>query len=524
MKNFMEQESNMKNRDTAYEQSRGCGTPSRPVTAAKKVKSYLSSRLYRHSDVQEVLSSGSVVGIGRPATLWPTTDMREEEKAIVSANSFNKRYSPLTDADGKKIEKTNTGNPLPALRRKPKFKEVLREKLRVPTTSAGEEEVRDDRETDFRKLQALRNKIREGKLEQAVRPVQNLSTERSSSLPRHPRTSLFDPPFARHPRHKKANSTSSRVAEYFGTTADILDERRRELAGKFRPPFEHLSYASFSLSRRNSTTDTSGSQTSSETFFCIGEDGSSLEVIDVQGKQADNGGRRMSGDGTNPWECGPPKLCRLCKNQGVRGVRGLCNKCEKDFMGPKTLAFGASFSPHSYSQNHEIKPTPPLKDRDILSARKVMTKDKSAYQVNNEHGYVSLGVPDRGVLKRVNADRKPTVIKRTSQEQGSRQTELNLGDVNKDEEEEEEDEKYRRWQTRSTRSEYERAREITGNWPSCHENGDFDWFEEESDITPLVGVDAKGKYNTMQRHSSFYQFWDEILRDHGAKTRVEDGK
>jgi hypothetical protein len=514
MNNFMRQDSNMKIQHTTYEQSRGCGTPSRPATAAQKVKSYLSSRLSRHSDVQEVLSSGSV-GIERPATLWLGTDIKEEEKAIVSANS-KKRYSPLTNADDKKIEKTNTGNPIPALRRKPKFREVLREKLRVPT-SAGEEELRDNRETDFRKLQALRNKIREGKLEQTARPVQNLSTERPLSLPHHLRTPLFDPPFARHPRHKKANSTSSRVAEYFGTTADILDERRRELAGKFRPPFEHLSYASFSLSRCNSTTNTSGSQTSSETFFCIGKDGSSLEVPNVQEKQADNGVRRMSGEGTNPWECGPPKLCRICKKAGVRGVRGLCNDCEKDFMRPKTLAFGASFSPHSYLQNHEIKPTPPLKDKDILSARKVMTKDRSAYRVNNEHGYVSLGVPDRGILKRVNADRKPTVVERTSQEQGSQQAGLDLGDGNEDGEEDE-DEEYRGWQTRCTRSEYERAREITGRWPSCHENGDFEWFEEESDITPLVGADAKGKNNTMQRHSSFYQFWDEILRDHEAKS------
>ena len=53
----------------------------------------------------------------------------------------------------------------------------------------------------------------------------------------------------------------------------MLDETRREIQGKFKEPFEHLGYPSFSLARKTADHDGEGGSNgdSDESFFCLGD-------------------------------------------------------------------------------------------------------------------------------------------------------------------------------------------------------------------------------------------------------------
>jgi hypothetical protein len=260
----------------------------------------------------------------------------------------------------------------PPLRRKPNFSENLRECLGSPKTSAKKTEEKEEKTT---KVYTLRDAIRAGRLERVIPPPQTPETEERLVPPKLLIPSIESAP-PRTSHSKKTASASGKVTELIDRGADILNETRKELAGKFLPPFDHVNYPSFSRASKNSRRSSDSSDLS---FCCIGENEPTKNIkapteevqiptMEAQAlkKRQQQYSERLSGQGTNPWSEPRPVVCRLCRKPGVRGIRGLCNDCETDFMRPKTRKYEFHLSS---DEDDEIKPTPPLKDVKLLTAK-----------------------------------------------------------------------------------------------------------------------------------------------------------
>jgi hypothetical protein len=149
-----------------------------------------------------------------------------------------------------------------------------------------------------------------------------------------------------------------------GTSADVLDATRREVAANIRKsteraisvvrsPFEHSGYDS------DSDSDAS--------FFCVGEGEKTFEQLDRE--------RRFSGQGTDPWTDGQQRACRMCRKARPAGVRGLCRECERRFRRPKTMVIG--YDGDGDDERGEVRPPPPPKDEAKPPSLRIV-KDTSA--------------------------------------------------------------------------------------------------------------------------------------------------
>ena len=425
----------MKIQHVTYEASRS-GRPT-----AQKFRDYFASpsnRLSFQEDEEGLLSAGAE----RPVTMWPRIGnqispsdnlpemtayltqkvhleraARKQEKLVKSTN-LSGNYLPLKD-DKEKAENPAAAKLIPILRRKPKFAEIVKEKLGNRSSNTASKHA-SDREENLAKMQDLQRRIKSGKIERVVPPAQLLGQE-SCLAPPIPAHSPFHDPSrlssSSANSHQKPKSAPSKFSEYIGTSADLLDETRRELAGKFRPPFEHLSYHSFSLTRKASISSAS----SEDSFYCVDaapsrkrNEGREVDVNAKAVKALKNRQRehslsgRVSGKGTNPWTSSPREPCRLCRKPGVRGVRGLCEECERDFMRPKTTRFEGD----GKDDEDEIKPTPPLKDWKTLSMRWERSERRSAFHVDGEEvDDQRPRVPVKDSLKLASAGSKTKIVK-----------------------------------------------------------------------------------------------------------------
>jgi hypothetical protein len=515
-----------------YEESR----TGRPTT--QKVRDYFNEHLNRPSSPQEdkevLLSADAETHV----TMWPRignqippsdnlpemaaylTQQRhlakaacKEEKLVKSLN-LSGSYLSLKDDEGKKAEKLAAAKPSPMLRRKPKFGEIVKEKLGT-RSSNGTSKRTPDRGENLAKMRALQRQIKTGNLERVV-PPPNIPSQEGRLAPPHSHFEDLARSSSSSKRQRKTKSSSSKLSEYIGTSADILDETRRAISGKFRPPFEHLSYPSFFLTRKASISSTA----SSESFYCVGEVPSTKETeANTEAAKALKKGQRedstrLSGSGTNPWTNGPPEACRLCRKPGVGGIRGLCEACEREFMRPKP----AFFEGEPESDEEEIKPTPPLKDRRTLSMRKEGSERKFAFHAEGEEGDQRPRVPVKDTLKLASAESKLKIVKPIpTPMKHSQQVSVEEDDVEEEDVEEEnvEDEKFRRWQTKSMRADFEKTQKMFERWSCYYGNEDFAKFEEKSDLTPLIEGEREAE-DVVKRHSSFYGFWTELLNDHRA--------
>ena len=98
-------------------------------------------------------------------------------------------------------------------------------------------------------------------------------------------TSSHDRPLSKTSRSSNHSSTSGILADLMSIGIDAVDDRRREVTGKFREPFEHISYPQFSLpAPLNAVRRKSKESDSDESFFCKGipEDGDSVRVYTGQ--------------------------------------------------------------------------------------------------------------------------------------------------------------------------------------------------------------------------------------------------
>lgn len=400
-----------------YDESHEPISPSkeRRPSAAQKARSFLSSHLSHHSDdVKKPLLSPTG---DRPITLWPafseninaaSDEMFEEIKSSKSKveikSSYLSQQLKLERAKWKqgKLDATplkpnerlpppskhkriivNQEITKPTLRRKTGFSQLVKQTIHADDSYKGQ--ISPKQKAHIASLQTLQKAIYEGKMEQvASAPAISRDTDPIHAPPRPLKSPFLDPSASQlsrprtrrssrshessreRPKNGKRTSTSTKLASYVGTSADILDETRREITGKFRPPFEHLHCPSLSSSRRVSIASSSSS------FYCQGE----LEELPyshppkpkVDIPLTTNEERRLSGQGTSPFNDFGPRFCRRCQKGGVAGVRGLCDRCENDYAKLKRPkdAFDEYDNIYQVSgfgdEKEEIKPTPPLKD------------------------------------------------------------------------------------------------------------------------------------------------------------------
>lgn len=155
----------------------------------------------------------------------------------------------------------------------------------------------------------------------------SLSTKRSSSRSCSPRA-IF----------RKATPSASRMATYIGASADVLHKKRNSLTSQifgsaskfvdFQSSATHLPYASDASS-------------STESFFCVGEDAAPLsKAFELERPTtADLASlRRLSDTQTSPWMIGVERSCKHCKKDTAAGYGGLCRECRKTLEANQSKA------------------------------------------------------------------------------------------------------------------------------------------------------------------------------------------
>ena len=168
-------------------------------------------------------------------TTFLTLERRLEKEAREKAGAKTPKNKPTPIIP---IYRPKEAPSPPPLRRKPNFSESLRECLgnRKPTAEITHHKPEVE---GIKRVHILRDRIREGKLEKIIPPPRVPGTEgrvatSRSKTPTPPRTS----------HNKLPRSAPSKFVEFMDSGVELLDETRKDLAGKFRPPFEHLSYPS----------------------------------------------------------------------------------------------------------------------------------------------------------------------------------------------------------------------------------------------------------------------------------------
>jgi hypothetical protein len=432
-------------------------------------------------------------------------NIRKEDNIIKSANSSG-RYLPLKDTSTKTTA-------LPIIPRiNGKFTEIVKDKW--SRRSMGQEKGRSNQEASLENLQSLRNAIREGKLEKVVPPPNGKHFPPLKDPFLNPSAANSSRSGSREDsrtRTAKAQKSTSKMATYISHSADILDQTRREIKGKFREPFEHLNYPSFSPSRR-------ASNSSSDSFYCIGEgvedqEANTKAVRELKAHYQEP--KRLSDEGTSPLTLGDDEKiekCRLCRNHLPNGVIGLCRECEKEFERPKTRVFGLEFD-NNYSEEEEeeeMKPTPPLKDKKMFVARNDLKSRFNFEPGEMDEEKKPPAVPSKDEVDFARRDvRSRPVLERNPERQSSQKAQI-----------EEQGYRYERYsnsnQQMTQKEMDEKTRHKLERWARCYGSGDFGNFdkrEEHDNVTPLVEkkVGREKKKNAVSRRSSFYGFWDDVL-------------
>jgi hypothetical protein len=528
-----------------YDECRGGRSHSRRTSATItfKVKNYLSKRLSRHLDDNDhipLLNTSTITE--RAGTGWSSfgtssshhpppkqaqatqmtsyltqqhriqKDIYKEAKLIKSANS-NGSYLPLHD----------TANKLPIIPRvNGKFVKNRWSRKSI------EEEKRQ--ETNIEKLQTLRTAIQDGKMEKVVPPPNGVLF---------PPTNPFrNPPLAEssHPtkedstikprgnsrnRNSKSKFTSKKVlAAYISNTGDVLDATRREIKVKLLPPFEHINYPSFSLSRR-------ASNSSDDSFYCIGEGEAEQEantkaVKELKACYQDSDHyqepKRLSDEGIKPWifpddddKKKKREKCRLCRNLASAGDdgTGLCSECEREFERPKTRVFGLEFNKYGDGEE-EIKPTPPLKDKKIIVRKDL--KDRFHFEPEEmEMEVMKSHVPRKDEVNKFPRQdvRSRPALERNPERQSSQRAKIEGARY-----------QYEVYSHQPTKKKKvvvdEKTRGVFEKWGGAYGSGDFGNFdkrEENGEGVPLIEKrrGEKKKKSAVSRRSSFYGFWDDVF-------------
>lgn len=397
--------------------------------------------------------------------------------------------------------------PDPTPKRSSGFAALVKDKFtQSPPRDGRRNSEKEKRDSKMVKIVEARNRISMGTLERALPPELGSKAEIRAAPPRPPpgQFSYLNVPSPRHANvppvhieqskssvpHKRISakparkssdrkssdrrpySTSGKLVDILGESADMFDEARRELTEKFRPPFDHLNYPS-SRSKRDSNV----SPVSDESFYYKGED-KRLALRERQRRYEGNESPKLTDEGTDLWNA-QLQNCRLCRKKGAGKMRGLCRDCENDFLRPTR----GSSSETSRSSAHRVrtsKPEVPLKDMKSLNIQ-------DANQGEQHKPWW-----DRGGARVP----QPNIDADTSRSQTGR------------------DEKYRALQTPAMRVEYDKDKKHGQDWDhwrnSSRQDTHHQNYKQEDDTVPLVrgGVGRKPELSRKKK-VNFYDFHDD---------------
>lgn len=466
-------------------------------------------------------------------TTMNTTTKDTQEKKVVGLRKKDQMptrpASPLTST----AEEVAA---VPIKSRRVNFRELVKDKW-TRASRALEAGNTQERGPSMEKIQALRKKMAEGKMEKVIRPLTASSYENGrrlapppQTLPRnviyetrkadsiHSRssTSCKSNETSRsrcHSRNRKTKSSSSTLASLLDSGAEALDSTRRELQEKFKPPLEHLSYHSFSLSRKASQSEAASSV---ESFYCMGyqEDEQNANNRDIRElKRRQSGSSRVAVMDPKPWALeGGNRKCRLCGRKGVARMRNLCGDCEKDFLQRREQS--RSRTPqcrptHSNEAGHddEIKPVAPL--RLILKTSQSEILRPSQFHEELGGSDDRSPIPQKGRARRSDSSilRTPTAQPKPHRP-SSQYEDIDIGA----------EEMLRRLQKCPSEDEFERAQSCFKRWSQSHASTALEEKDREEG-GPSTEVSENRKDN---RDTGFYEFWDNLLGDFQPKRRSLD--
>jgi hypothetical protein len=271
---------------------------------------------------------------------------REERSLELSTRDREEAVSPLSmnveeaTAVAKKYHKSS-------------FCDIVTENFSQTLGEMGQHRSKIEKETDMEKILALRRRMKAGELEKVVRPLSPTFENEGQLAPSPPLTpsgpsikwlpaihtkphKSIESACPRCPsRDRKSASTSSMIVSFLESGAEALDETRRELQHKFKPPFENFNYSSLSLSRKAARFS---EESSEESFHCIGnkEDSSKSQKVNTKAigelKERQSVRRRAE-----VWTkaIDETKPCRLCGRMGVPRLRNICRDCKTEFLQRK---------------------------------------------------------------------------------------------------------------------------------------------------------------------------------------------
>lgn len=321
---------------TTYDQAREPATSSRPTSAAKKAKDFISSHIKRHS-ADPKYSTGENTAAERLVNLWPRGGVTSPSYAPgEKVHTGEDSKARLGDTDGSKTGKAESKS-FDLQRQKQNLSESW-----TKLTRAGSKGFGESRRRGLDKIQRLK------KLRVVIPPTQIAPKEHRSApaLPLSSRGYLITSPRA--------------MISPDPRTAGAADAS----AGKFQDPFTRPG----SPSRRNSA------------VFPISEKNEDKAVGSKPARGDEE--TKLSGKGKNLWREGPLDPCRLCKKGSAVGIRGLCGECEGEFASPHTLVQPGAGGGYG----DEVKPTPPLKDKNFLSSGKIAGEGRPASEVDGGSG------------------------------------------------------------------------------------------------------------------------------------------
>ncbi|CZT02479.1 uncharacterized protein RCO7_06278 [Rhynchosporium graminicola] len=533
-------------------------------------------------------------------------ETKKQEKVLISANSSGS-YLPLQSP----TEEISSINPSTKLKGKetahfpsmPSLKKSTFSNLvkRKPVPEVNVSRNSEEKADGMAKIHNLRKAMQEGKLERVVPPPSaNISSGQNRRPPPRPPHSPFldyisstgspslsassqqisklrTTPQTLSPRAssqsarptartKKTDSAGSKIVSLIGTSADFLDETRREIKGEFRPPFDYLNYPSFSLGKKAVRED-DGDDDSDESFFCFGDEepgilGSGLGTATLvksedfrpktRGKGSERGGSRDRGPGRGYEDEFTAvlvvKKCKLCGLGIVASSRGLCGECETDILSlkrnPLATEMESTCSDSEYeddlvrdndndSEEDVIPVTLPLnirKQATIVQEPLKYTQDISRptnpfefHDSNSEEEESERPpVPPKDIvilgLSFPNRSYRPVIQPIDQTRQNSQRAE-----IEKQPETQTAINSFRSasWQSNGASPTYEEARKMLERWSDCFGDGAVEGMRDnmvDDDGVPMVrALDCDG----VKRDSEFYRFWDEVLKEHAPKTPAE---
>lgn len=372
----------------------------------------------------------------------------------------------------------------------------------------------DDSTKTIDQLHKMRQAMKHGKMEQVIPPSRNSQSPTTGgrlipppkfSFDYSPRTSndssrggsssyQTSSESKRHSeRSRKSKSSSRKLADYIRTSASILDEKRRDVQSKLQAPFENISHSLLSRNASNASIN--------ESFWCIGDERPLEETKpqrNTQQKKNESKGHKEEKKPVvpiqpekrherraeeAPWAAHPPEHCKICHKFTSLNIQELCQECMALFNNPQESA--QSSKPNSDSEweddlrlseeeENEIKPTPPLKDRNTLSMRKSPTLSAHIY-------YQSVTEDKRGVVPLKDMGLRPIFNPVPEQ-----------------------------------------SKPKTYSFEYDGEGGFLDWDTavrrdeevsplEENDQTPLIKRKKRGNVKEPVRNTEFYRFYDDVL-------------